>query len=118
MFAAGGGQESTGEHGAFKPEIQEAGAGNFHILAHIADVELGKHAGGKLAGIHFSRLGQRHQRVALIIAEFRIGARTDENSGGSGIRQDRADSLLQFQLDLFMRQHGNDLTTEERDGHG
>jgi len=115
MFTAGGGLECAGKHSVFQAEIQKAGAGNFDFFAPITDVEFGEHAGGKLAWIHFSRLRQRHQRVALVIAEVRIGARTDENSGGICIRQDGSDGLLQFQFNLFVWQHGNYLTT---DGHG
>ncbi len=115
MFTAGGGLEGAGEHGAFQAEIQKAGASDFHLLAQITDVKFGEHVGGKPARIHFPRPGQRHERVALVVAEFRIRTRTDENSGCICIRQDGEDGLLQFQLNLFIRQHGNYLTT---DGHG
>ena len=114
MFSARRGFERLGERGRLEPEIQEARAGNFHLLAPIANIQLGEHVGGELARIHFARLGERHERVALVIAEFGIGTRTDQNNGGVGVRQDRADGGLELQFDLFVRQHGNYLTT---DGH-
>ena len=73
------------------------------------NVELGQHVGGELARIHFPRLGERHERVALVIAEFGIGTRTDQNDGGVRVRQDRADGGLELQFNLFVRQHGNNL---------
>ena len=113
MFAARGSLERAGQRGIFQPEIQEARAGDFHLLANFGDIEFGQHVGGELARIHFPRLGQRHERVALVIAELRVRARTDQNRGDVGVRQDRADGGLQLQFDLFVRQHGNYLITNE-----
>ena len=114
MFSARRGFERLGEHRMLEPEIQEARAGNFRLLAPIANIQPGDHIGGKLARIHFARPGERHERIALIIAEFGIGTRADQNNGGVGVRQYRADGRLELQFDLFVRQHGNYLTT---DGH-
>jgi hypothetical protein len=118
MFAAGGGLECAGERGAFQPEIQEAGAGNFDFLAQTADVEFGKHIGRQLARIQFARLGERHQRVALVIAEFRVWTRLDKNAAGGCIGQDGTNGRLQAEFDLLVRQHGNYLTTDYTDEHG
>ena len=107
MFAARRGFERLGEHGNLEPKIQEARTGDFHRLAPLVHVEPGDHVGGELARIHFARLGERHERVALVIAEFGIGTRTDQNHGGVGVRQDRADGGLELQFNLFVRQHGN-----------
>ena len=102
MFAARGGFERLREHGGFQPEIQEARAGDFHFLAPIGNVEFGQHVRGELARIHFPRLGQRHQRVGLVIAEFRVGARAHENDGNVSIRHDRAHRLLEVLFDEFV----------------
>jgi len=114
MFAARRGFERPGEHGRLEPEIQEARSRDFHLLAPLVHVEFGNRVGGELARIHFARLGERHERVALVITELGIGTRTDQNHGGVRVRQDRADGGLELQFNLFVREHGNYLTT---DGH-
>jgi hypothetical protein len=65
-----------------------------------------------LSRIHLPRLGQRHQRVALVIAEFRVGTRPDQNRKDVRFRQDGADGLLQTEFDLFVRKHGKNLTAK------
>jgi hypothetical protein len=77
------------------------------------NVEFGEDVRGELTRVQLSRLGQRHQRVALVIAEFCVRARTNEHDGNVRLRQDRADGGLQAKFDLFVRQHGNYLTTDE-----
>jgi hypothetical protein len=124
MLAARSGFERLCEGGIFQPEIQEARAGDFHFFANIRNIELRQHIGGELARIHFPGLGERHERIALVIAKFRVGTWADQN-GGNGIRlhfisarqvrQNGADGGLQLQLDLFVWKHGKYLTT---DGHG
>ena len=52
----------------------------------------------------FPRLGQRHERIGLVIAEFRVGARTDEHGGDIGIGQNGADGILQMEFNLFVGQ--------------
>ena len=78
------------QRGGLEPEIQEAGAGDLHLLAAVANVEFGEHVGGQLARIHLPRLGQRHEGVALVIAELRVGAGPDQHGGDVGVRQDGA----------------------------
>ena len=95
MFAARGAGQRLRERGILQPEIQEARAGDFHFFAKFGNVQLGQHVGGELARIQFARLGQRHQRVALVIAKFRIGTGADENGGDIGVRQHGADGGLQ-----------------------
>ena len=79
----------------FQSEIQEARASDLHFFTNIGKVELRHDIGGKLARIEFSRFGQGHQSVALVVAKFRI-ARADENGGDIGLRQDGADGGLQL----------------------
>jgi hypothetical protein len=55
-----------------------------------------------LARIQFSRLGQRHQRVALVIAEFRVRTRPHEHGGDIGVGQDFPNRPLQSGLDFFV----------------
>ena len=105
MFAARRGLKRLDHYGRFQPEIQEARAGDFSLFAKFRNIEFGQHVRGKLARIHFPRLGQRHQRVALVIAKFGIGARTDKNHGGVSFRQNRANGGLKLQFNLFVRQH-------------
>ena len=104
MFAARGGFERLRENGIFQPEIQEARAGDFHLFADVGNIELGQDFRRELARIHFARFGERHQRVGLVVAKFRI-ARADQNGGDIGVRQNPADGSLQFQFDLFVRKH-------------
>ena len=96
MFTARRGFERLREGGIFEMEIQEAGAGNFHRLANFSNVQFCQHVGGQLARIHFARLGQRHERVGLVIAKFRVGTGTDQNGGDIGVRQDGADGGLEL----------------------
>ena len=58
-----------------------------HTFAHV---ELGEHVGGELARVQLPRLGQRHQRVGLVVAELRVGARADQDGGDVRVRQDGA----------------------------
>ena len=105
MFAARGGFQRLRQDGIFQPEIQEAGTGDLHLFANIRNIEFRNNIGGKLARIQFPRFGQRHQRVGLVVAKFGIRARTDQNGGDIGVRQDGADGGLQFRLNLFVRKH-------------
>src|ERR1039458_7059849 len=94
--------ERLREDGIFQPEIQEACAGDFHFFADVGHVQLGERVGGELARIQFPHLGERHQRVALVVAKFWI-ARTNKHDGNIRIRQNFADGGLQLQLNLFVR---------------
>ena len=76
-------------------KFRKPGAGDLDLLAPRGDVESGEHVGGELARIQFARLGQRHQRVALVIAELRVGAGAHEHGGNIGVRQHGADGCLQ-----------------------
>ena len=73
VFAARGGLQGLGQRRGFEPEIKEAGAGNLHLLTDIADLKPGDHVGGQLARIHLPGLGERHEGVGLVVAEFRVG---------------------------------------------
>ena len=106
MFAARGGFERFCEGGCSEGEIKEAGTGDFDFVAPFGDIEFGEDVGGELARVHFARLGQGHQGVALVIAEFRVGGGADQDGGGVGVGEDGADGLLQADFDLFMRKHG------------
>jgi hypothetical protein len=105
MFAVRRGLKRLDHYGRFQPEIEEARSGDFHLLTQIIDVEFRQHIGGKLARIYFSRLGERHERVALVIAEFRVGTGPNQNNGRVSIRYDCTDSGLELQFNLFVRQH-------------
>ena len=80
MFAARRGLQRLDNRGIFQPEIQKTRPGDFRFFAKLRHIEFRQHIAGKLARIHFPRFGQRHQRVALVIAEFWIGTRPDQNS--------------------------------------
>ena len=95
MFAARRRFERLRKDGIFQPEIQEARAGDFHFFTDVGNVELGHRVGGELARIQLPRFGERHERVGLVVAKFRI-ARTDENGGDIGVRQNFADGGLQL----------------------
>ena len=79
VFAARGGLQGLGQRGRLEPEIKEAGAGNLHRLASIADVKLGDHVGGQLARVQLPGLGQRHEGVGLVIAELGVRAGADQD---------------------------------------
>ena len=83
----------------FEPEIQEAGAGHLDLLAAVADLQLGEHVGGQLARIQLPGLGQRHQRVGLVVAELGIGAGTDQHGRSVCVRQDGAHGCLEALFD-------------------
>ncbi len=110
------GVQRFAEHTGPEPEIQEPGPGDFHRLAPRGDIEAGDDIGGQLAGVEFARLGQGHDRGALVIAEFRIRTRADEDGGHIRVRQHRTGGLLQAEFNLFMRQHREDLSTKEHEG--
>ena len=57
----------------------EARAGNFHFVAKSETSSLASTSVASWRGFSFPRLGERHERVALVIAEFRVGTRTDQN---------------------------------------
>ena len=106
MFAARGGLQGLGQRRRFEPEIQEAGAGDLHLLATIADLKFGDHVGGQLARVQFPGLGQRHERVGLVIAELRVRARADQHRGNVSVRQDGSHRLLEALFDEFVGEHG------------
>jgi uncharacterized protein YjhX (UPF0386 family) len=114
MFAPRGRLQCGSEHFRLKAKIQKARTGDLDFIAQGGHVEFGEDIGGELARIEFARLGHGHQGVGLVIAKLRI-TRAHENGSDISVRQHRADSFLESELDLFMWQHGNYLTT---DGHG
>ena len=59
-----------------------------------------------LARIQFSRLGQAHQSIALIISKFRIGAWTNQNRRRVGIRKSRLNGGSQSLFYGYVWQHG------------
>ena len=105
VFAARGGLERLRERGMLQPEIQEARAGDFNLLADFSNIQSCQNIGCELTRIQLSRLGQRHQRITLVIAKFRVGTRTDENRREVRLRQNGADGMLQTEFDLFVREH-------------
>ncbi len=72
--AAGRFAQRVRHHAGFQAKVEKARARNLHRLAPGADVKLGDDRGGKLARIHFARLGQGHEGVALVIAKARFEA--------------------------------------------
>ena len=111
MFATRGGFERLREQSIFQSEIQETGTGDLNLFANFGNIELGQHVGSELARIQLTLFGERHERVRLIIAEFRI-TRADEHDGGIGIRQNFTDGGLQGKFNLFVRQHEGILATD------
>ena len=99
MIAASGRLQRLGQRRVLEPEIQEARARDLDWLAPFRNVELRDHVGGQLPRIHFPRFRQRHQRVALVVAELRVRTRPDENRRDVGIGKDGADGLLQSLFD-------------------
>ena len=113
-FVAGGGVQRLRQRGCVKAKIDEAGARQFHFFAPFADIQPGQYLGCKLARIHLPLLGQRHQRVALVVAELRIGARADEQRPNVRIRKNLASGLLQTVLEKSM-DHGWKANGSRRD---
>ena len=100
-----------------EPEIQEARAGDLDRLAEVVHVELRERVGRELARVQLALLAQGHERVALVVAELGIGARTDadgsEGSAGQNLRDRRAEARFDLQVD-----HSTARTTETTDGAG
>ena len=112
MFAARGGCERLLEQHRLEPEVQEAGAGDFNFFANTGNIQLRQRVGGELARVQPARLGERHERIALVVAEFRV-ARADEHGGNVRIRQNFADGGLQLRFDLLVWQHEEILAADE-----
>ena len=75
----------------------------FRPVQRRADVELCQNVRCQLARVHLSLLGERNQRVALVIAELRIGARAHLHRVQIGIRQDLRDGLAELLLEFFVQ---------------
>ena len=69
-----GGNECLADGRWLEAEIEKAGAGDLDLFAPLGDVEFGDDVGGQLARVHLALLGQRHQRVGLVIAELGVVA--------------------------------------------
>ena len=82
MFAARRGFERCASAEIFSRKFRKPAPAISTFSQNSRNIEFGQHVGGQLARIQLARLGQRHQRVALVIAEFRVGTRTDENAPG------------------------------------
>ena len=78
MFAPRGRFQRLCERGGVEPEIQKTCAGDFDRFAPLGDIKGRDHIRGQLAWVHLARLGQRHQRVDLVIAELRVGTWPDQ----------------------------------------
>src|ERR1019366_7583259 len=89
VFSARGRLQGLGERCRFEPEVKEACAGNLHALAHIADLKLGDYVCRQLAWVQFPGLGERHQRVGLVIAELRVRTGADQDCGNVSVYQHR-----------------------------
>src|SRR4051812_40904017 len=80
-----GARESSADRFALKAEIEESGAGDFDGFTPLLDIELSDDLLGELTRIAFAFLRQRHEGVALVIAEFRVRARAHLNRRRIGI---------------------------------
>ena len=87
---------------SLEPEVEKTRARDLDFLAPLAHVQLRDHVGGKLARVHLALLGQRHERVGLVIAELRIGAGAHENRGQVCVGQERGDGGLQTLFEKVM----------------
>lgn len=94
MPAARGPGEGLGERVRVEAKVQEPGSGDLNLPAKVGDVEFGDDIFGELARVQFARLGQGHQGVGLVIAEFGVGTGPDENGCGGGVRHNFADGGL------------------------
>ena len=116
MFAARGGLAAfAASTEAFSRKFRKPAPAISTFSQTFGNVELGQHVGGELARIHFPHLGERHQRVALVIAEFRVGhgrTRTAETSASGRTARTAACS---FSSICLCGSTENYLTT---DGHG
>ena len=101
MLAARGGRDRFTHGCRRESKIQEARAGDFHLLANVLNVEFGEHVGRKLARIHLSLFGQRHERVGLVVTELWVGAGAHKHGGKVCVRQNRYDRVAQT---LFEKQ--------------
>ena len=95
MFTARGCRESLIENGGLEAEIQEASTCDFNFFAQVSEVEFSQDISGELARIEFALLGERHEGVALVIAEFGV-AGADQHGGDIGVGQHRERGGLEF----------------------
>ena len=105
MFPARGGFKRLREHFGLESKIQKARTGYFNIFAKFGNVQFHQHIRRYLSRIQFPRFGERHERVALVIAEFRIRTGANQNSRKISVRQNVADGGLQTKFNLFVRKH-------------
>ncbi len=96
VFAAKRANECFADGGWFEGEIEKAGAGDLDFVAPLGDVELGFDVGGQLARVHLALFGERHESVALVIAELGVRCRAHENAGDIRVRENGANGFLQF----------------------
>src|SRR5687767_2000763 len=85
-------------------EVEKSWARDFDWVTQRPDVELSDNVRRELARIHLPLFGERHERVALIVAKLWVWARADLNRVQVGIRQDLRDGLAELLLE-FLVQH-------------
>ena len=85
-------------------EVQETGPGDLDLLAPPAHIELRQHVGGELARVQLARLGQRHERVRLVIAELRIRTGADEQGRRARVGQDGNDGRVKLLFEELVEQ--------------
>jgi hypothetical protein len=105
VLAAHGGLEGLDERCRLEPEVKEACASNLHWVTSISDVKLGDHVSRQLPWVQFPGLGQCHEGVGLVIAEFRVRTGADQNVGNVSLRQNSAHRPLEALFDEFMGKH-------------
>src|SRR5215472_1844026 len=105
MLAARRRLERPRQRRGLEPEIKEASSSHLNLLAAVAHVELAEDISRELARVQFPGLGQRHQRIGLVVAELGIRARPDQNRGNIGIGQNGAHGSLQALFDEQVWEH-------------
>jgi hypothetical protein len=58
-----------------------------------------------LARVHLPGFGERHEGVRLVVAEFRVRARADEDGGNVSVRQGSAYRPLEALFEEFVGEH-------------
>ena len=105
VVSARGGLQGLGQRRRLESEVQETGAGNLHRLTYITDRELGDHVVGQQARVKLPGLGQRHEGIGLVVAEFRVRAWADLDCGDGCVWQYSLHRLLEALFYEFVGEH-------------
>ena len=103
MITSRGTRQDRGQGAAGDAEIQEPGARDLDLVAKVGHIELGQNVCCELPRIQFPLLGQSHQRVGLVIAEFWVWAGADKDGFKIRVRQRFRDGVAQSLFEQEMQ---------------